>query len=60
MTRQEGLSVIARCPTQARLAARLIDSLGLDAALAACRANAWDGVLRCILAYGSGIPKPAA
>ena len=60
MTRQEGLIVIARNPAQTRPAARLIESLGLDAAIAACRANAWDGVLQCILAYRSGIRKPAA
>ncbi len=60
MTRQEGLTMIARRSTQARLAARLIDSLGLDGAIAACRANAWDGVLHCVLAYRAGAPKPAA
>ncbi len=30
---------------QARLALALIDSLGIDGAVFACRANGWDGVL---------------
>ena len=52
--------MIARRSTQTRLATRLIDSLGLDGAIAACRANAWDGVLQCVLAYRAGTRKPAA
>jgi hypothetical protein len=34
---------------QRRLAASLIASLGRSGAIHACQANAWDGVLRCIL-----------
>ena len=30
---------------QARLALALVDSLGVDGAIFACRANGWDGVL---------------
>ncbi len=30
---------------QVRLALALVDSLGLDGAIFACRANGWDGVL---------------
>ena len=30
---------------QVRLALALIDSLGMDGAIFACRANGWDGVL---------------
>lgn len=34
---------------QARLALTLIDSLGLDGAVFACRANGWDGVLTLLV-----------
>lgn len=34
---------------QARLAKSLVESLGLDGAISACRANGWDGVLACLL-----------
>lgn len=37
---------------QARLALSLVDNLGLDGAIFACRANGWDGVLD-ILVGGS-------
>lgn len=37
------------------LAAALVAGLGFDAALAACRSNGWDGVLRGLLAA-----RPAA
>lgn len=33
---------------QARLARSLVDALGLDGAISACRANGWDGVLACL------------
>jgi hypothetical protein len=33
---------------QAKLAMALVDSLGLEGAIFACRANGWDGVLQCI------------
>lgn len=34
---------------QARLALSLVDSLGLDGAIFACRANGWDGVLDILI-----------
>jgi hypothetical protein len=34
---------------QARLATALVDSLGLEGAIFACRANGWDGVLEFLL-----------
>ena len=34
---------------QARLALALIDSLGMDGAIFACRANGWDGVLGLLI-----------
>jgi hypothetical protein len=37
---------------QARLALTLIDSLGLDGAIFACRANGWDGVLDLLVGGG--------
>jgi len=37
---------------QARLALALVDSLGLDGAIFACRANAWDGVLQFLESGG--------
>lgn len=39
---------------QARLAQSLVEALGLDGAISACRANGWDGVLACLLG-----PRPA-
>ena len=30
---------------QAKLAMALVDSLGIEGAISACRANGWDGVL---------------
>lgn len=42
---------------QARLAKALVDSLGLDGAISACRANGWDGVLKYLIGYGEA---PAA
>jgi hypothetical protein len=60
MTRQQGLTMIATHPSQARLAASLIGSLGLEGAIAACRANAWDGVLECVLAYRAGARRPVS
>ena len=33
---------------QAKLAMALVDNLGLDGAIHACRANGWDGVLDVI------------
>lgn len=33
---------------QARLALALLDSLGLEGAIFACRANGWDGVLNVL------------
>ena len=34
---------------QARLALALVDSLGMDGAIFACRANGWDGVLALLV-----------
>lgn len=34
---------------QVRLALALIDSLGVDGAIFACRANGWDGVLGLLI-----------
>ena len=42
-------------PYQRDLAAALVAGLGYDDALAACRSNGWDGVLRVLLAE-----RPAA
>ena len=36
---------------QARLARSLIETLGLEGAIYACQANAWAGVLDCVLAF---------
>ncbi len=35
---------------QEKLALSLVESLGFEGAVHACRANSWDGVLRCVLA----------
>jgi len=40
---------------QTRLANSLVEALGLDGAISACRANGWDGVLACLLG-----PRPTA
>lgn len=37
--------------SQEQLAASLIDCLGVDGAIYACQANAWEGVLRHVLPY---------
>lgn len=34
---------------QKKLALSLIENLGYEGAVHACRANSWDGVLRCVL-----------
>lgn len=34
---------------QVKLAMALVDSLGLEGAISACRANGWDGVLDFLL-----------
>jgi len=39
---------------QARLAMSLIESLGREGAIHACRANGWDGVLNYLLGPSSG------
>jgi len=33
---------------QLKLAMALVDSLGLEGAISACRANGWDGVLQAL------------
>ena len=60
MTRYESSALIANRPYQARLAARLIATLGLDGAVHACQANTWDGVLQCVLAYRGDAGGPGA
>lgn len=48
---------------QARLAMSLVEALGLDGAISACRANGWDGVLACLLTpqrWDGGLPLPRA
>ena len=59
---QEQGSVINNRPYQAQLAASLVDTLGLQGAIYACQANAWDGVLECVLAFRSerraGVGEP--
>ncbi len=40
---------------QEELAASLIESLGFEGAIHACRANSWDGVLRYVMSLrGAG------
>ncbi|MDH5557175.1 MAG: hypothetical protein OEZ03_07475 [Alphaproteobacteria bacterium] len=39
---------------QARLAMSLIESLGREGAIHACRANGWDGVLNYLLGPSAG------
>ncbi len=51
MSRQEQITVINNRPYQAQLAASLVDTLGLQGAIFACQANAWDGVLECVMAF---------
>ena len=53
MSRQEQITIINNRPYQAQLAASLVDTLGLQGAIYACQANAWDGVLECVLAFRS-------
>ncbi len=36
---------------QEKLAVSLVDSLGVEAAIHACRANSWDGVLEYVLSF---------
>lgn len=43
---------------QARLALTLIDSLGIDGAIFACRANGWDGVLDLLIGRPRPGPRP--
>lgn len=40
---------------QAKLALALVDSLGLEGAISACRANGWDGVLEAL--YGMEVKE---
>jgi hypothetical protein len=51
MSRQEQITVINNRPYQAQLAASLVDTLGFRGAIYACQANAWDGVLECVMAF---------
>lgn len=43
---------------QEQLAASLIDCLGVDGAIYACQANAWDGVLRYVLPHRKDTASP--
>ncbi len=45
---------------QARLAMSLIDSLGREGAINACRSNGWDGVLDFLLGPDLERPGPLA
>jgi hypothetical protein len=45
---------------QARLALALVDSLGLDGAIFACRANSWDGVLKLLVGGGGNARRRLA
>jgi hypothetical protein len=36
---------------QEKLAVSLVQSLGIDGAIHACRANSWDGVLEYVLSF---------
>ncbi len=36
---------------QETLAVSLIESLGIEGAMHACRANSWDGVLRYVMSF---------
>ncbi len=42
------VSMKSRRLEQAKLAMALVDSLGLEGAISACRANGWDGVLEIL------------
>lgn len=45
---------------QARLALNLVDCMGLDSAIFACRANGWDGVLKFLTGDRHGGRRRAA
>ena len=45
---------------QAKLAMALVENLGLDGAMSACRANGWDGVLEILRRTGIEEPQAAA
>ena len=42
---------------QEQLAASLVDCLGVDGAIYACQANAWEGVLRFVLPHRKNAPS---
>ena len=50
MTRQEQSIAENNRHHQEQLAASLVDTLGVEGAVHACRANAWNGVLECVVA----------
>lgn len=50
MTRQEEPIAENNRHHQEQLAASLLDTLGIEGAMYACQANAWSGVLECVLA----------
>ncbi len=46
---------------QAKLALALVDDLGLEGAISACRANGWDGVLEILRsAEVKALPDPGS
>ncbi len=45
---------------QEKLAFSLIDSLGIEAAIHACQANSWDGVLKHVLSFRGEIRAAGA
>ncbi len=46
---------------QAKLALALVDGLGLEGAISACRANGWDGVLEILRsAEVKALPDPGS
>lgn len=50
MTRRPQMTAPLNRPHQARLARSLVETLGIEGAIYACQANAWAGVLDCVLA----------
>lgn len=50
MTRQEQSTAESNRHHQEQLAASLVNTLGVEGAMHACQANAWAGVLECVLA----------
>ena len=45
----DGIGGAEQCSRQEELAQSLVQSLGFEGAIHACRANSWDGVLQYVL-----------